>query len=1182
VFGQSGDDTIDGGAGSDTIDGGGDTDTVLGYGAGYSLAIVGGKWVVTNGTDTDVLTNVEKVTIGTRTYILVDSFADGGFGSVQDAISSASGGETILIAPGSYTEQMQYQGGSEIGLVIDKSVILQGVDSDGNFITNADDVAADIISGAQSWWGTNFFVTANNVEIYGLKFTAADGSFYNQGDEVNKAFEIVGNGFKMQFNLVGAADGVNVASTIYINDDTATFPGFVSDITSFLIDQNIFEGAVVVTNGPGEGHPIATIDFKITNNEFVMNPGSDPGYNWGIILNGREATIPWRIASIVLPEITGNTFTSDYAIYLRALDDDPAKTPDRAYVDAFIANNITGDYAFAAEADGDPQLNASSANRFYIHNAIDAAVGDAVSGGNVVFRVAADTSYTVDKDGLTFDAQDGSGAISLTLGTANDVNLAGDQNVSVFGNGNANTINGNEADNFIGGAGGDDTINGGAGSDTIDAGGGTDTVAFDADYADLTITRIGASSNYIVTNSVTGETDTVLNVENFTIDGHTVSATSAVTNAAPTITSVLDSDTNSATLLVNENAAAGTGVANVSATDPNSVLDSLTYSLLNTDNSAFTGPFEIDATGAIKVKTGAVLNFESTSSFTFKVQVTDAHGNTDTETVTVNLSDLNDNAPVFTSGTIANVNENVAANSTVYTAAATDADTSFGGVSYTLANTGDFAAFTVNSTTGAVTINASPDRETKSSYTFTVVATQGSTSTSRTVTLGVNDLNDNNPVFTNPSFTPNIAENSLTSVVAFDANATDADTTLGAISYTLTGADASKLTINTSTGEVRLISGADFEVQNQYLFNVVATQGSSSSSHAVVLSVTDVDEPRVPSPLGPSVEAGSRQASLGLDAGTDPDGPQTFTVVSLPAQGTLFLNGVAVTVNQVLTEAQFEALTYTAPETAGSFPVQFTVTDGSGSDPVNFNIDVDAAQSKTYNGTASADRLDGAGGNDVINGGGGIDLMIGGTGNDTFIVAQSHDKVDEVGGNGIDLVRASVSYNLGNTALVKGAVENLQLSGFLAVAGIGNNLANVITGSAGANTLIGNGGSDTLNGRQGNDILAGGAGNDAFVFNVLPTAGNLDKITDFSNAPGNNDVFHLEGSLFTGLGANGTLNSALFFAGAAAHDANDRVVYNKTTGAVFYDVNGNAAGGSFQIATVLNKPTLTAADFVVI
>jgi Ca2+-binding RTX toxin-like protein len=69
----------------------------------------------------------------------------------------------------------------------------------------------------------------------------------------------------------------------------------------------------------------------------------------------------------------------------------------------------------------------------------------------------------------------------------------------------------------------------------------------------------------------------------------------------------------------------------------------------------------------------------------------------------------------------------------------------------------------------------------------------------------------------------------------------------------------------------------------------------------------------------------------------------------------------------------------------------------------------------------------------------------------------------------------------------------------------------------------------------------------------------------------------------TALGAAGALNPARFFAGVAAHDADDRIIYNKLNGALYFDSNGNAAGGVTLLATLLNKPADVAAnDFVVI
>jgi hypothetical protein len=109
-----------------------------------------------------------------------------------------------------------------------------------------------------------------------------------------------------------------------------------------------------------------------------------------------------------------------------------------------------------------------------------------------------------------------------------------------------------------------------------------------------------------------------------------------------------------------------------------------------------------------------------------------------------------------------------------------------------------------------------------------VVATQGTTATTQAVTVSVNDLNDNNPVFTTPGVAF-VAENTPASFVIYDANATDADATFGPVTYSLTGANAAAFNINSVTGEVRLNAPADFEALGPIglTFGVVATQGIS-------------------------------------------------------------------------------------------------------------------------------------------------------------------------------------------------------------------------------------------------------------------------------------------------------------------------------------------------------------------
>jgi hypothetical protein len=289
--------------------------------------------------------------------------------SIQAAIDAASPGNTIFIAPGTYTEQTTYQGGSEIGLVIDKSVKLQGITAGGALINDASQVAAHIVSGAQSNWGTNFFVTAPNVTINGLDFVAA-----GQGGEVNKAFEVVADNFTLSHSRVGAAGGIDVDSTVYVNDAVVppNLTGFHSAIASYHIDDNILEGSFVTTNGSGYGLSPASIHMVVSNNQFVMNAGSDPDFNFGILVTGQESGIPWRLAPVVPPQVTGNSFTSDYALIFRSADDNAANLPDRAYIDAFLAANTIPRYAFATESNGQLHLvdfhldGVVGSKRFYV------------------------------------------------------------------------------------------------------------------------------------------------------------------------------------------------------------------------------------------------------------------------------------------------------------------------------------------------------------------------------------------------------------------------------------------------------------------------------------------------------------------------------------------------------------------------------------------------------------------------------------------------------------------------------------------------------------------------------------------------------------------------------------------------------------------------------------------------
>lgn len=254
----------------------------------------------------------------------------------------------------------------------------------------------------------------------------------------------------------------------------------------------------------------------------------------------------------------------------------------------------------------------------------------------------------------------------------------------------------------------------------------------------------------------------------------------------------------------------------------------------------------------------------------------------------------------------------------------------------------------------------------------------------------------------------------------------------------------------------------------------------------------------------------------------------------------------------------------------------------------------------------SIENLIGTAFNDTLYGTDGVNRLSGANGNDTFVGKGSSDTFDGESGSdtvGYDTsegVRADLLIPATNSGDASGdvyiSIENLAGSSFNDSL-FGNGLANVLRGTlypasaSGQDTLDGRGGNDHLFGYDGNDRLIGGPGNDRlfgglgadrFVFNAaLSATANLDTVGDFTV---NVDEFELENAIFTGLGAAGALNPNLFFKSASgtAQDANDRIVYNTTTGLLSYDVNGNAAGGVTALAVLSNKAAITAADFTVI
>ncbi|MCB8820375.1 M10 family metallopeptidase [Microvirga rosea] len=144
----------------------------------------------------------------------------------------------------------------------------------------------------------------------------------------------------------------------------------------------------------------------------------------------------------------------------------------------------------------------------------------------------------------------------------------------------------------------------------------------------------------------------------------------------------------------------------------------------------------------------------------------------------------------------------------------------------------------------------------------------------------------------------------------------------------------------------------------------------------------------------------------------------------------------------------------------------------------------------------------------------------------------------------------------------------------------GNAAANVLKGGSGNDRLNGLENDDTLNGGLGNDILTGGPGKDAFLFGQIPNrTTNLDNITDFSVM---DDTVLLDDAIFASVGTPGFLDPSKFWIGAKAHDASDRIVYDASTGLIFYDADGTGRVAPVQFVQVSKGLKMTAADFLIL
>jgi hypothetical protein len=305
---------------------------------------------------------------------------------------------------------------------------------------------------------------------------------------------------------------------------------------------------------------------------------------------------------------------------------------------------------------------------------------------------------------------------------------------------------------------------------------------------------------------------------------------------------------------VPENAAAGTVVDVITAVDDDYGTNAaITYTKTSGDTgNLFSIPDP--SVGKITVS-GSVDREAAPAGVVFNMTAADSAGNSDSIQVTVMITDMNDNSPIFSPSFYqVTVSEDAAVDHLAQTVNATDGDTGTNGdITYAIAggNTGN-AFYIKNPSVGDIRVFTALDRETLSFYRLIVTATDGALGNfKRTgvaeVAITIGDVNDNSPSFLHTTHRGNVAENSPSNTfisVAPSIYATDSDIgTNGAVTYDIqTG---SPFRIDSTTGFMYTsgIGIIDREAISLYTLEVYARDGGGLVSTATaVITVTDVND----------------------------------------------------------------------------------------------------------------------------------------------------------------------------------------------------------------------------------------------------------------------------------------------------------------------------------------------------
>jgi len=401
LVGGGGNDTFDGGTGNDAIDGGGGMDTAR-YAGPVTVTENGiGGWTVTDAGGTDTLSNVEFIDDNAAGQTLL--VGNGGYATIQAAIDAASNGDTIIVAAGTWTEN----------LAVNKDVTILGANNHG--------VDANGARGAESIIDGQIIVTAAGATLDGFKLIGDQpGSYYNT------ALEVQASNFTLA-NTIMDGDG-DVAILVFAGTtgldighnriEGYSIGAYVSASTTGSIHDNRFQGDGGPITGLGNGVNSESSAVAIANNVFDG------------IYAGTLNISPFGPDTVDLQSfITGNTITNSGIA--RPVQIQPTGFTHHIlgtdFNEAFIGDNgVTGPVSFDGRGgddkawgseQGDTLAGGSGTDQLFGNGGNDNLSGgsgnDLMDGGSGTDTAVVGTGATFSNDGTSWTATSSDGTDSL-------------------------------------------------------------------------------------------------------------------------------------------------------------------------------------------------------------------------------------------------------------------------------------------------------------------------------------------------------------------------------------------------------------------------------------------------------------------------------------------------------------------------------------------------------------------------------------------------------------------------------------------------------------------------------------------------------------------------------------------------------------------------------------------------